>query len=429
MSNCFTNQVIAQIELFTKTERVPDRRLHAAQAPGREGRPAAPGRARRQAHRAHQGAGRLPRRRRSTARTSRTTTATDIADAGLAAAGRARIRYAERAMPLLGRPARAVRSGPALRRARRRRLPARHGRDRDAGPAAAGGRRGRLAGRVQPAVHPGRHRRRARDRPRHRGLRPGRGRPARATTAHIEPALDSAAPDLVIDDGGDLVNTLHTRAAALLPEVRGGCESTTTGVIRLRRMAAEGALAFPVIAANDTAAKRMVDNTCGTGQSAHRRHPARHQHPAGRQDRGRGRVRAPAGRGVAERARGFGAQVDRHRDRPGPGAGRVAARASGCCRWPQAAPLGEVFVTATGSVDVINADHLAVMRDGAILANAGHFDVEIDVRALAGLAVAVHPDVRPHVDAYELGRRPDPAPAGRGPGGEPGRGRGASRPR
>ena len=68
----------------------------------------------------------------------------------------------------------------------------------------------------------------------------------------------------------------------------------------------------------------------------------------------------------------------------------------------QAAPLGEVFVTVTGSVDVINADHLAVMRDGAILANAGHFDVEIDVRALAGLAVAVHPDVRPHVDAYEL---------------------------
>jgi adenosylhomocysteinase len=69
----------------------------------------------------------------------------------------------------------------------------------------------------------------------------------------------------------------------------------------------------------------------------------------------------------------------------------------------QAAPLGEVFVTVTGSVDVINADHLAVMRDGAILANAGHFDVEIDVRALDGLAVATRPDVRPHVDAYELG--------------------------
>ena len=69
----------------------------------------------------------------------------------------------------------------------------------------------------------------------------------------------------------------------------------------------------------------------------------------------------------------------------------------------QAAPVGEVFVTATGSVDVIGAEHIAVMRDGAILANAGHFDVEIDVRALAGLAVAVHPDVRPHVDAYELG--------------------------
>jgi adenosylhomocysteinase len=79
---------------------------------------------------------------------------------------------------------------------------------------------------------------------------------------HIEAALANAAPDLVMDDGGDLVNTLHTRAAALLPGVKGGCESTATGVIRLRRMAAEGALAFPVIAANDTAVKRMVDNTC-----------------------------------------------------------------------------------------------------------------------------------------------------------------------
>ena len=85
---------------------------------------------------------------------------------------------------------------------------------------------------------------------------------------HIEAALHNTAPDLVIDDGGDLVNTLHTTAAALLPNVKGGCESTATGVIRLRRMAAEGALAFPVIAANDTAVKRMVDNTCGTGQSA-----------------------------------------------------------------------------------------------------------------------------------------------------------------
>src|SRR5882724_13481499 len=84
---------------------------------------------------------------------------------------------------------------------------------------------------------------------------------------HIEAALkntgQNAGPDLVIDDGGDLVNTLHTTAAALLRGVKGGCESTATGVIRLRRMAAEGALAFPVIAASDTATKRMVDNTCG----------------------------------------------------------------------------------------------------------------------------------------------------------------------
>ena len=86
------------------------------------------------------------------------------------------------------------------------------------------------------------------------------------TTRHIRAAL-APGPDLVIDDGGDLVNTLHHRRPGLLAKVRGGCESTTTGVIRLRQMAAAGALAFPVVAANDTAAKRIVDNGCGTGQS------------------------------------------------------------------------------------------------------------------------------------------------------------------
>jgi len=225
---------------------------------------------------------------------------------------------------------------------------------------------------------------------------------------HIEAALHNTghntghntAPDLVIDDGGDLVNTLHTTAAALLPNVKGGCESTATGVIRLRRMAAEGALAFPVIAANDTAVKRMVDTTCGTGQSAID-----------------GILRATttllagktvvvagfgaSGRGVAEYARGFGAHVIVTEIDP-VRALDASLRGFRVLPMGQAAPLGEVFVTVTGSVDVINADHLAVMRDGAILANAGHFDVEIDVRALTNLAAAVHPDVRPHVDAYEL---------------------------
>ncbi|HEY3650227.1 MAG TPA: adenosylhomocysteinase [Streptosporangiaceae bacterium] len=218
---------------------------------------------------------------------------------------------------------------------------------------------------------------------------------------HIEAALhNNTAPDLVIDDGGDLVNTLHTTAAALLPNVKGGCESTATGVIRLRRMAAEGALAFPVIAANDTAVKRMVDNTCGTGQSAiDGILRATNTLLAGKTVVVAGF--GASGRGVAEYARGFGAHVIVTEIDP-VRALDASLRGFRVLPMGQAAPLGEVFVTVTGSVDVINADHLAVMRDGAILANAGHFDVEIDVRALTSLAVAVHPDVRPHVDAYEL---------------------------
>ena len=129
---------------------------------------------------------------------------------------------------------------------------------------------------------------------------------------HIEAALQNtgpnSGPDLVIDDGGDLVNTLHTKAAALLPNVKGGCESTATGVIRLRRMAAEGALAFPVIAANDTAVKRMVDNTCGTGQSAvDGILRATNTLLAGKTVVVAGF--GASGRGVAEYARGFGAHV------------------------------------------------------------------------------------------------------------------------
>jgi adenosylhomocysteinase len=220
---------------------------------------------------------------------------------------------------------------------------------------------------------------------------------------HIELALNRTqqGPDLVIDDGGDLVNTLHTRAAALLPNVMGGCESTTTGVIRLRRMAAEGALAFPVIAANDTATKRMVDNTCGTGQSAiDGILRATNTLLAGKTVVVAGF--GASGRGVAERARGFGAQVIVTEVDP-VRALDASLRGFRVLPMAEAAPVGEVFVTVTGSVDVINADHLVAMRDGAILANAGHFDAEIDVRALAGLAVAVHREVRPHVDAYDLG--------------------------
>ena len=220
---------------------------------------------------------------------------------------------------------------------------------------------------------------------------------------HIEQALSPTpdGPHLVIDDGGDLVNTLHTRAAKLLQNVRGGCESTTTGVIRLRRMAAEGALAFPVVAAHDTAVKRLVEGTCGTGQSAiDGILRATNTLLAGKTVVVAGF--GTSGRGVAEHARGFGAQVLVTEIDP-VRALDASLRGFRVLPMAQAAPLGEVFVTATGSVDVIGAEHIAVMRDGAILANAGHFDVEIDVRALTNLAVAVHQDVRPHVDAYDLG--------------------------
>ena len=221
---------------------------------------------------------------------------------------------------------------------------------------------------------------------------------------HIERALD-AGPDLVVDDGGDLMEALHTQRPDLLGKVAGGCEATPAGVIRLHRMASEGTLAFPAVAADATGTRLMLDSTHGTGQSVVD-----------------GLLRATnillagrtvvvagfgwCGRGIAQRVRGLGAQVIVTEVDP---VRALDAVMQGYRVLPMsaAAPLGEVFITATGSRDVIGAAHLAAMRDGAILANAGHFDVEIDVRALAGLAVSVLPEVRPHTDEYVLadGRR------------------------
>jgi len=222
---------------------------------------------------------------------------------------------------------------------------------------------------------------------------------------HIALALGADGPDLVIDDGGDLVNTLHTERSHVLPRVRGGCEGTTTGVLRLRRMAAEGALAFPVIAASDTPVKRLVDNTRGTGQSV----IDGLLRASGILLAGKTVVVAgfgTCGVGIAECARGLGARVLITEVDPVRALDAVL-RGYQVLTLAGAAPLGEVFITATGSAEVITAEHMAAMRDGAILANAGHFDAEIDVRALQTLAVAVHPDVRPHVDSFELpdGRR------------------------
>jgi len=226
---------------------------------------------------------------------------------------------------------------------------------------------------------------------------------------HLHRALDGG-PDLVMDDGGDLVNTLHAERPDLLAGkhgggVRGGCESTSTGVVRLRRMAAAGSLAFPVIAADASTTRQLIDHTCGTGQSViDGIIRATHTLLAGKTVVVAGF--GPCGRGIAERARGLGSQVIVTEVDP---VRALAAIVQGYRVLPMeaAAPAGEVFITATGSPDVIGPAHLEVMRDGAILANAGHFDVEIDVRALAASAVELNPAVRPHADEYVLadGRR------------------------
>jgi adenosylhomocysteinase len=225
---------------------------------------------------------------------------------------------------------------------------------------------------------------------------------------HIALALgadDAEGPDLVIDDGGDLVSTLHTERPQMLGRVRGGCEGTTTGALRLRRMAAEAALAFPVIAASDTPVTRIVENTHGTAQSV----LDGLLRASGVLLAGKTMVVAgfgACGAGIAESARALGARVVITEVDPVRALDAVL-RGFRVLPLADAAPIGEIFITATGSADVITGEHLAAMRDGAILANAGHFDVEIDVRALAALAVAVQQDVRPHADAYELpdGRR------------------------
>ncbi|MEU8266757.1 adenosylhomocysteinase [Sphaerisporangium sp. NPDC049002] len=221
---------------------------------------------------------------------------------------------------------------------------------------------------------------------------------------HIHQALD-IGPDIVLDDGCDLVNTLHTERVELLDGVTGGCEETTTGIIRLRQMAAEHALRFPVVAVNDTRTKRMFDNRYGTGQSTF----DGIMRATNTLLAGRTIVVAGfgfCGRGVAERARGQGARVIVTEIDP---VKALDASMQGYEVLPmaEAARAGDLFITVTGNRDVIRGEHLAEMKDGAMLANAGHFDVEIDVRALEGMAQEVHLGVRPHTDEYVLpdGRR------------------------
>ncbi len=221
---------------------------------------------------------------------------------------------------------------------------------------------------------------------------------------HIHRVLDSR-PDLVMDDGCDLVNTLHEERRELIGGVRGGCEATSTGAARLRRMAAAGSLGFPMVAAEVSAVTRMIDHKYGAGQSVlDGILRATNTLVAGKTVVVAGF--GPCGSGVAERARGLGAQVIVTEVDPIRALGAIM---QGFRVMPMsaAAPLAELIITATGTREVIGAAELALLPDGAMLANAGHFDVEIDVRALAGQAVEVNPAVRPHAAEYVLadGRR------------------------
>ncbi len=217
--------------------------------------------------------------------------------------------------------------------------------------------------------------------------------------SHINAALD-IAPHQVFDDGCDLVNTLHTTRTELLPNITGGCEETTTGVIRLQQMAKDGALTFPMIAVNDTDTKHMFDNRYGTGQSTiDAIFRATNQLIAGKVFVVSGF--GYCGKGVAERARGMGAEVVITEIDP---TKALDALMQGYRVMPmaEAAKVGDIFITVTGNRTVIAAEHFQLMKDGAILANAGHFDIEIDVAWLESNSQK-NPKIRHQTDEYLLG--------------------------
>lgn len=215
---------------------------------------------------------------------------------------------------------------------------------------------------------------------------------------HIHQALEHG-PQLTMDDGADVVATLHKDRRDLLPGVVGGTEETTTGVIRLRSMAADGALGYPIVAINEADTKHLFDNRYGTGQSTID-----------------GIIRATnvllagknfvvagygwCGRGVASRARGMGAQVIVTEVDP---VKALEAVMDGFRVMPmsEAAKEGDFFVTLTGDLNVIDRHHLEAMKDGAIMANSGHFDSEINLKALNSLSEGKK-RIRPSVDEYRL---------------------------
>ena len=220
---------------------------------------------------------------------------------------------------------------------------------------------------------------------------------------HINATLDHV-PHVTMDDGADLVSTLHKERADLIESIIGGTEETTTGVIRLRAMATEGALRYPIIAVNDADTKHLFDNRYGTGQSTIDGILRATNFLLA----GRNFVVGGYGwcsRGIAMRARGMGANVIVTEVNP---MRALEAVMDGFRVMPmiEAARIGDVFVTSTGDKNVIDRHHIEVMKDGAILANSGHFNVEINIPALEEMAVEVRP-VRESVKQYVLsdGRR------------------------
>lgn len=220
---------------------------------------------------------------------------------------------------------------------------------------------------------------------------------------HINRVLNTR-PQVIMDDGADLVHTLHTKRPEIIPEVIGSTEETTTGVIRLKAMERRGLLGFPVIAVNDALTKHMFDNRYGTGQSSlDGILRATNQLLAGS-------ILVIAGygwcgRGLAMRARGAGARVVITEIDP---IKALEAVMDGfqVTDMNTAAQLGDIFVTVTGNINVIDAGHFQLMKDGAIVCNSGHFDVEINIKALKAMSCCQR-EVRPEVMEYRMadGRR------------------------
>ncbi len=215
---------------------------------------------------------------------------------------------------------------------------------------------------------------------------------------HINACLDFA-PTMTMDDGCDLVNTLHTTRRELLPGIIGGTEETTTGVIRLRAMQADGALGYPVVAVNDADTKHLFDNRYGTGQST----IDGIMRATNLLLAGRNVVVAGygwCGRGFANRVRGMGAHVIVTEIDP---TKAIEAVMDGFTVMPmlKAAPIGDLFVTLTGDINVLDTQHFARMKDGAIVCNSGHFDVEINLAALRKTAKAAK-EVRHGVTEYTM---------------------------